>query len=46
VGQTPGIEISTAIDRATETLNKSIVRVGICILIVLGAILLELWRLH
>jgi len=44
--QAPGMEVSTAIDRATETLNKSIVRMGIYILILLGAILLELWRLH
>jgi hypothetical protein len=35
---------SKAIDRATQTLNKSIVRMGIYILILLGAILLELWR--
>lgn len=44
--QPPGIEVSRAIDRATETLNNSIVRMGIYILIVLGAILIELWRSH
>jgi hypothetical protein len=42
--QTQGIEIATAIHRAAETVNKSIVRMGICLLIVLAFILLELWR--
>lgn len=37
-------EITKAIERAAETLNKSIVRMSIYILILLGAILLELWR--
>jgi hypothetical protein len=44
--QTRSIEIATAIDRAAKTLNKSIVQMGIYLLIVLAAILFELWRLH
>jgi hypothetical protein len=41
--QTRDIEISTAIHRATETLNKTIVRMGIYLLIVLVAILFQLY---